>query len=187
MMPLHRLTGRASTGASPFLPVLPGWAAALCLALGLLAPLGAPAAAEVRFVVVNVERLLVESARARAVADKIEQDFAPRRQRVQAQLRQLREMSEKLGRDAPNLSDREYLLRERAVGELEREVRRAQAQIREDLAERNEAERAALAERIHAIVLALPARLGVDLVLTRTVWHRPAVDVTDKAAALLDK
>lgn len=187
MMSPYRPTGRASRSALTFRPSPSRLAAALCLALGMLAPLGAPLAAGARVAVVDVERLMLESARARAVAARIEKDFAPRRQRVQAQLRQLREMSDKLGRDAPNLSDREYLLRERAVGELEREVRRAQAQIGEDLAERNEAERTALAQRIHAIVLALPSQLGVDLVLTRTIWHRPSIDVTDKAAALLDK
>ena len=144
-------------------------------------------AAGVRVAVVNVERLLVDSASARAAAAKIDQEFAPRRQRVQAQLRQLREMSDKLAKDAPKLGDREYLLRERAVGELEREVRRTQAQMGEDFAERNAAEREALARRIHHIVLGLPSQLGVDLVLTRTIWHRPAIDVTDKVAALLDR
>lgn len=175
----------------PTMPALPrNWPmllAMLCLALGLLAPAGPSMAAEVRIVVVNVERLLVESARARAVAARIDKEFAPRRQRVQAQLRQLREMSDKLAKDAANLNDREYLVRERAVGELEREVRRTQAGIGEDLAERNEAEREALARRIHNIVLTLPSQLGVDLVLTRTIWHRPAIDVTDKVAAMLDK
>ena len=166
---------------------------ALCLTLGcLLFPATSMAQnagrpGEVRVAVVNVERLLVDSAGARAIAAKIEKEFAPRRLRVQAQLRQLREMSEKFARDAPTLNDREYLLRERAVGELEREVRRTQAQIAEDFAERNAAEREALAKRIHHIVLALPSQLRVDLVLTRTIWHRPAIDVTDKAAALLDK
>lgn len=193
MMPFHRLTRRATPGASRSTPSWPTMAAALCLSLGLTACAGGPTATdtlgavEVRVAVVNVERLLVDSAHARAAAAKIDKEFAPRRQRVQVQLRQLREMSDKLARDAPGLSDREYRMRERAVGELEREVRRAQARIGEDLAERNEAERDALARRIHDIVLALPSQLGVDLVLTRTIWHRPAIDVTDKVDAMLDK
>jgi hypothetical protein len=33
----------------------------------------------------------------------------------------------------------------------------------------------------------LPAQLGVDVVLTRTVWHRPKVDVTDQVGAMLDR
>lgn len=161
--------------------------AALGLALGLMASPVAAVAAEARVVVVNVARLLADSPSARAVATKIEQEFAPRRQRVQAQLRQLREMSEKFAKDAPTLGEREHLLRERAVGELEREVRRSQAQIGEDFAERNAAERDALARRIHDIVLVLPSQLGVDVVLTRTLWHRPSIDVTDKVGPLLEK
>lgn len=193
MMSLHRHTTRARPGTLGPAPSTPRRVAALCLALGLLASPGTTIArdpgrvATMRVAVVNVERLLVDSASARAVAAQIEKEFAPRRQRVQAQLRQLREMSEKLTRDAPTLSDREHLLRQRAVGELEREVRRTQAQIGEDFAERHTAERNALARRIHHIVLALPSQLGVDLVLTRTIWHRPAIDVTDKVGAMLDR
>ncbi|QNA98720.1 OmpH family outer membrane protein [Massilia sp. Se16.2.3] len=159
-----------------------------------LADLGAaPAAAQpgragdVRAVVVNVERLLVESPQARAAAAGIEAEFAPRRQQVAAQLRQLRDRSEQLTRDAPGLSEREQLLRSRELGELERAVRRARAQIGEDFAERKATERAALASRIHEVMQTLPARLGVDLVLTRTIWHRPAIDVTEKVAAMLDR
>ncbi|MFC5458689.1 OmpH family outer membrane protein [Massilia niabensis] len=187
MMPFHYLLKR---GALPAARCAFSWSkrvAALCLALGLMLPAVGAMAAEARVVVVNVERLLEDSASARAAAAKIDKEFAPRRQRVQAQLRQLREMSDKLAKDGPKLNDREHLLRERAVGELEREVRRTQAQMSEDFAERNAAERKALARRIHNIVLALPSQLGVDLVLTRTIWHRPAIDVTDKVAALLEK
>ena len=164
-----------------------------CCVLGLAALPAPPAAAqgaraaEVRVVVVNVERLLVESAPARAAAARIAAEFAPRRDKAQAQLRQLREMHEKLTRDASALSDRDYLLRERELGEMERNLRRTKAQIDEDYAERTASERAALANRIHDIIQALPRQLGVDLVLTRTIWHRGAIDVTDKVAAALER
>jgi len=166
--------------------------AAACFALGLAmaAPVSAQDGArplEARVVVVNVERLLLDSKRARSAGAKIEAEFAPRRQQIQAQMRQLREMSDKLALDTPLLDDREKLVRSRAVGELERTVRRAQDQIREDFADRTESERAALASRIHDIVQALPAQQGVDVVLTRTVWHRSQIDVTDKVGAMLDR
>jgi Skp family chaperone for outer membrane proteins len=73
------------------------------------------------------------------------------------------------------------------VGELERSIRRAQAQISDDFAERTASERAAIARRIVEIVTRLPAQLGVDVVLTRTIWHRPQIDVTDKVEAMLDR
>ena len=169
-----------------------GYGAMACFTLGLALP--GPALAqestrplEARVVVVNVERLLVDSNRARATAAKIEAEFAPRRQQIQLQLRQLRELSEKLTRDAPQLDDRERLVRSRAVGELERTVRRAQDRIKDDFAERSASERAAIATRIHDIVQQLPAQQGVDVVLTRTIWHRPQIDVTDKVGAMLDR
>ena len=144
-------------------------------------------AAEVRVVVVNVERLLLDSKRARSATAKIEAEFAPRREQIAAQLRKLRALSEKLARDGAHLDDRERLVRSREVGELERSVRRAQDRISEDFAERTEAERAMIATRIHDIVTRLPAQLGVDVVLTRTIWHRTQIDVTDKVGAMLDR
>lgn len=170
------------------------YAATACLAAGLGLAMSAPARAqdgaralEVRVVVVNVERLLADSKRARSTAAAIEAEFAPRRQQVQLQLRRLRELSDKLAQDAQHLDDREKLVRSRAVGELERTVRRAQDSISEDFAERTASERAALAQRIHDIVQTLPAQQGVDVVLTRTIWHRAQIDVTDKVATVLDR
>jgi len=168
------------------------YAAAFCFAIGLASPGMASAqearrSGEVRVVVVNVERLLVDSKRARDAAARIDAEFLPRRDQIAAQLRQLRALSDKLEQDALHLDDREKLVRSRAVGELERTIRRAQAQISDDFAERTASERAVLAERIHAIVQKLPAQLGVDVVLTRTVWHRPQLDVTDQVGAMLDR
>lgn len=164
-------------------------AACLCLAL---AGLGAPLAAqetrrEARIVVVNVERLLSESAHARAVAARIDADFSPRRQQIQADLRRLREMSDKLARDTPQLSEREQIVRAREVGELERGVRREQARFQEDLAERKLQERSLMAVRINDVIAAIREQQGVELVLTRTIWHRPSIDITDKVGRMLDK
>jgi outer membrane protein len=168
------------------------YAAAALLALGLGVSVSCAAqetrpAAEARVVVVNVERLLVDSKRARAAHAKIEAEFAPRREQIVAQLRQLRAMSDKLAQDALTLDDREKLVRSRAVGELERTIRRAQERISDDFTERTAAERAAIATRIRTILQQLPAQQGVDLVLTRTIWHRPQIDVTDKVEAMLDR
>jgi len=161
----------------------------LCLALGGALPALASAqdntrgaAREARIVVVNVERLLSESQRAQALAARIDAEFAPRRQQIQAEVRRLRELSDKLGQDASNLSDREHLARSREIGDLERTVRRDQAILQEDLIERKMQERSRMAERINEIIAAMRARQGIDLVLTRTIWHRPAIDITDKVA-----
>ena len=141
---------------------------------------------EARVVVVNVERLLTDSPRAQAVAARIDAEFIPRRQHIQAEVRRLRELSDKLAHDAPQLSDRDHLERSREIGDLERAIRRDQAVLQEDLLERKMDERSRMAERINDIIATMRAQQGVDLVLTRTIWHRPAVDITDKVSRLLD-
>lgn len=165
--------------------------AAACLSLalaGLSAPLAAQEARrEARIVVINVERLLSDSAYAQTVARRIEADFGPRQQQIQADLRRLREMSERLARDSPHLSEREHIMRSREVGELERMVRREQAKLQEDLAERRLKERTRMVVRINEIITAIREQQGIELVLTRTVWHRPDIDVTDTVARMLDK
>ena len=165
----------------------------LCLAL--LATLPAPSLAqesgrnatrEARIAVVNVERLLSESPRALALAATIDAEFAPRRQQIQAEVRRLRELSDKLARDAAQLPNREHLERSREVGDLERALRRDQAALQEDLLERKMDARSRMAERINAIIMGLRTQQGVDLVLTRTIWHRPALDVTEQVSRMLD-
>jgi len=165
--------------------------AAVCLCLGL-AGLSTPLAAqearrEARIVVVNVERLLNESAYAQTVAKRIEADFGPRQQHIQADLRRLRDMSDRLARDTPHLSEREHIVRSREVGELERMVRREQAKFQEDLAERKLKDRTLMVARINEAIATIRQQQGVELVLTRTIWHRPGIDVTDKVARMLDK
>lgn len=161
----------------------------LCLAL---AGLGAPLSAQenrhdARVVVVNVERLLTDSAHAKAVAARIEADFAPRRQKIQADVRRLRELSDKLQQDAPQLGEREHLVRSREVGDFERKVRREQAKFQEDLLERRMKERARMAARINEIIGTIREQQGAELVLTRTIWHRPDLDITDQVARMLEK
>jgi len=164
-------------------------AACLCLALaGLGAPLAAQEARrEARIAVVNVERLLSESAYAQAVAKRIEADFGPRQQQIQTDLRRLRELSDKLARDTLHLSEREHIVRSREVGELERMVRREQATFQEDLAERKLQERTRMVARINEVIAIIRQQQGIELVLTRTIWHRPDIDVTDKVARMLVK
>lgn len=161
----------------------------LCLALaGLGAPLAAQEARhDARVVVVNVERLLTDSAHAKAVAARIEADFAPRRQKIQADVRRLRELSDKLQQDAPQLGEREHIVRSREVGEFERMVRREQAKFQEDLLERRMKERARMAARINEIIATIREQQGAELVLTRTIWHRPDLDITDQVARMLEK
>lgn len=161
----------------------------LCLALaGLAAPVAAQETRrESRIVVVNVERLLTESAHAKAIAAHIEADFAPRRQRIQLDVRRLRELSDKLQHDASALNEREHLMRAREVGELERSVRREQAKLKEDLLERRMKEHKRMAARINEVIATVREQQGAELVLTRTVWHRSAIDITDKVASMLDR
>lgn len=164
-------------------------AAGLCLALaGPGAPLAAQEARrEARIVVVNVERLLSASPYAQTVAKRIEADFGPRQQQIQADLHRLRELSDKLTRDTRHLGEREHIVRSREVGELERMVRREQAKFQEDLAERKLKERTRMVARINEVIAIIRQQQGIELVLTRTIWHRPDIDVTDKVARMLGK
>lgn len=163
--------------------------ACLCLSLaGLAAPLAAQETRrEARIVVVNVERLLTESAHAKAIAAQIEADFAPRRQRIQLDVRRLRELSDKLQHDASGLNEREHIMRVREVGELERSVRREQAKLQEDMLERKMKEHKRIAARINEVIGRVREQQGAEIVLTRTVWHRPSLDITDKVERMLDE
>jgi outer membrane protein len=137
--------------------------------------------------VVNIERVLSTSAPAVEANRRIVDEFNPREKALEQQGLQLRQMRLKLEQDTPRLSERDRVLRSREIEDFERSLVRRRAQFREDLAERQSKARAAVASRVYEIIKTLPHEQQVDLVLIKTVWHSPRVDVTDKVLRMLER
>ncbi len=135
---------------------------------------------------VNTERILRESAPAKASQQKLEQEFSKREKSIQDSASKLKELTDKLERDAAVMSDSERLKRQREAGELERDLQRRQREFREDLNQRRNEELAAVIERANRSIRQIAEAEKFDIIFQEAVFASPRIDITDKVLRALN-
>jgi outer membrane protein len=133
------------------------------------------------------ERIYNESKLARLAGDKLKEEFSPREKAMNELGARLKAATEKYQKEEPALGEADRNRRQRELVELDKEFQRRQREFREDLAQRTNEERAAIAEKATRIIKQLALTEGFDIVLQDAVWANPRIDITDKVLAALDK
>lgn len=161
--------------------------AGVVVALGLSGSLWtAPASAQdSKIGFVNTERILRESAPAKASQQKLEQEFAKREKGIQESAAKLKELSTKLERDAAVMAESERNKRQREAAELERDLQRRQREFREDLNQRRNEELAAVIERANRAIRQIAESEKYDIIFQEAVYAAPRIDITDKVLRAL--
>jgi outer membrane protein len=152
--------------------------------LGVVLPVAAQESARIGFV--NTDRILRESAIAKAAQQKLEQEFSRREKELQELANRVKTAGERLERDAPVTTEAERNRRQREVAELDREFQRRQREFREDLSQRRNEELASVIERANRIVRQMAEQEKIDLILQEAVYASPRIDLTDKVIRLLN-
>jgi outer membrane protein len=145
------------------------------------------AVAQSRIGVVFTERLMTESKMAKAADAKIQAEFSRRQKSNEELVARFKQASEKFDADAPRLSDLERTKRARELFDMEKDVQRTQREFTEDLLQRKNEERAAIAQKAYKLIEQIAEQEHLDVVLQETAWSSPRVDITDKILNLLDK
>jgi outer membrane protein len=159
--------------------------ATLALLLGVA--LSAPAAAQdLKIGYVNSERVLRESAPARAAQQKLETEFGRRERELTDQANRLKTQADRLERDSPTLSAAERTRRERELVELDRDLQRKRREFQEDLNQRRNEELSAVVERANRAIKQIFDTERFDLILQEVVFASSRVDITDKVIRALD-
>jgi outer membrane protein len=165
-----------------------GWlklaSAFLPMALALV-PSASPAQ-ELKLGYVNSERILRDSAPARAAAQKLETEFAKRDRELQDMGQKLKAAAERFEKDAPVLAEAERAKRQRELAEMDRELQRRQREFREDLNQRRNEELQALLDRAQRIVRQIAEQEKYDLIVQDAVFFSPRVDITEKVLRALN-
>jgi len=162
--------------------------AALCAAPQAQAQAPAPAqTAPSRIGFVFTERLMTESKMAKAADAKIQAEFSKRQKATEEMLARFKQMSEKFDADAPGLTDIERTRRSRELFNMEKDVQRMQREFQEDLFQRKNEERAAIAQKAYRLIEQVAEQEKLDAVLAEAAWSSPRIDITDKILKLLDK
>lgn len=140
-----------------------------------------PAAAQdIKVGYVNSERILRDSAPARAATQKLENEFAKRDRELQELGSRLKAQAERFEKDAPVLAESERNKRQRELAELDRELQRRQREFREDLNQRRNEELQGLLERAQRLVRQIAEQEKYDLIVQDAVYFSSRVDITDK-------
>ncbi len=136
---------------------------------------------------VFTERLMSESKLAKMADAKIQAEFSKRQKANDEMVAHFKQMSDKFDADAPKLSDLERTRRTRELLDVEKDVQRMQREYQEDLFQRKNEERAAIAQKAFALIQQVAEQEHLDVVLQEAAWSSPRVDITDKILKLLDK
>jgi len=143
-------------------------------------------AQELKVGFVNTERILRDSAPAKASQQKLEQEFSKREKQIQDAANKLKEMSTKLERDATVTPESERVRRQREAAELERDVQRRQREFREDLNQRRNEELAAVVERANRAIRQIVEAEKFDIIFQEAVYASTRIDITDKVIRALN-
>jgi outer membrane protein len=159
----------------------------LSLVVGAACFTGTSAAQEIKIAFLDDQRVMQESVPAKAAIAKIEQEFSKRDKELQDLSKILKQLTQRLDKDMPNLSDVQRLKRQRELADAELEFSRKQRAFNEDLSQRKNEELYSLSDRAKKIVRQIAEAEKIDLVLLDAVYFSPRIDITEKVLKQLAK
>lgn len=158
-----------------------------CLVAGMMAaPVQAQAqGSKVGFV--NLDRILRDSAPAKAAQIKLESEFKSRDDEIQRLANALRSEYQKLDKDGPVLSESDRVKRERNISNMDVDLQRKQREFQEDLNRRRNEEFGSIIDNTNAAIQRIAEQQNYDLVLQNAVTVNPRVDITDQVIQAMGK
>ena len=137
---------------------------------------------------INSERLFREAVPAKRAQQKLEKEFAGRDAEIQKLSKQVRDLQSMLEKDGVTMPEAERRNKERDLGNMNRDLQRAQREFREDLNLRRNEELSAVQERANKVIQQIAIDEKFDLIIQDVVYASPRIDITDRVIkALADK
>ncbi len=143
--------------------------------------------AELKLGFVRIDRILSESGSAQKASKKIEAEFAKREQELKVLTQQLKDIVEKLDRDAAVMAASETDKLKREATELDRDLKRKQQTYREDRTQRSNEEVQKIVEQANKVIRQIADTEKFDLIFQDAVYVSPKIDLTERIIKILDK
>jgi outer membrane protein len=156
-------------------------AAGLCLA----APAGA-AHAQSKIGVVQIERIVRDSAPALRAQKKLEAEFSKREAELSKTAEQLKRMQDELEKEGVTMAEAQRRNKERDFNELTREFQKKQRDYREDVNQRRNEELSQVIEQANRIIRQIAEQEKYDIIFQEAAYANPRIDITDKVIKALD-
>ncbi|WP_179403813.1 OmpH family outer membrane protein [Burkholderia guangdongensis] len=138
-----------------------------------------------RIAAVNSDRILRESAPAKAAQIKLEAEFAKRDKDLQDMTQRLKAMSDALDKNGPSMSAADRAQKQRDLAQLDTDFQRKQREFREDLNQRRNEELAAVLDKANKVIKQIAEQQNYDLIVQEAVYVSPRIDITDKVLKAL--
>ena len=158
-------------------------AAALLLGLGALP--GA-ALAQGKIGVVQIERIVRDSAPALRAQKKLEAEFSKREGELAKVADQLKRMQDELEKDGVTMSEAQRRTKERDFNELTRDFQKRQRDYREDVNQRRNEELSQVVEQANRIIRQIAEQEKYDIIFQEAAYANPRIDITDKVIKALE-
>lgn len=168
--------------AKTFMSAKKAMALAFCLCI-----FGFANAQEYKVGYINPDRIMSESAPAKAAEKKLENDFSKRNQELRDTQARLKSMGEKLDKDMAVLSESQRIKRQRELADLSQDFQRKQRAFREDFMQRRNEEIAKVFDRVNKEINRIAKAGKYDLIVQDAVYISPRVDITDQVLKALNQ
>jgi len=156
------------------------------LALSIVAVGSASAAEKIGFV--NLPKLLEGSPQRQAASERVEKEFATRKEKIENIATRIKATEADLKRNADTMSSSQLKAKERKMIALQRELKREQEYFNEDLSLRNNEELKELQNVIFQTIEKVAKREGYDLVLAEGIaYYSDKVNITNLILEQLKK
>ncbi|NYH20453.1 outer membrane protein [Paraburkholderia bryophila] len=158
---------------------------ACALALAMTLGVGVAHAQEARIAAVNSDRILRESAAAKAAQVKLEAEFAKRDKDIADMAQKLKTLSDSLDKNGASMSVADRAQKQRDLSQLDTDFQRKQREFREDLNQRRNEELAAVLDRANKVIKQIAEQQHYDLIVQEAVYVSPRIDITDQVLKAL--
>jgi outer membrane protein len=171
--------------------IIRNWLTAAFIAANSMAALAvAPAALAqdaggARIAFVNTDRLLRESAPAKAAQTKLQQEFSKREKDIDDADAALKAANDRFQRDLPTLNDSQRQQRQRQLADMDRDLQRKRGEFQDDLNARKQEELQQILDRANKVVKQIADSDHYDAILQEAVYANPRLDITDKVLKAL--
>ena len=161
---------------------------AATLSCATLAAAQAPSPAPLtgKFGFVNTERILREAGPAQRAQKKIEGEFMKRDQELTRIAEQLKRMQEDVEKNAVTMTEAQRRVKERELGDMDRDFQRKRREFQEDLNQRRNEELAQVLEQANRSIRAIAEQEKFDIIFQDAVYANPRIDLTERVIKTLE-
>ncbi|HEY4372141.1 MAG TPA: OmpH family outer membrane protein [Burkholderiales bacterium] len=152
----------------------------LILAAICAGAVAAPALAQSKIAVVNLDRIMHESKQSKDAEKRLESQFKQKQAALNDFEASLRKSSDAFDKDSLTMSEAQRRDRQNQLADQGRELQRRQRDLRDEYGQRNQAEVAEVFSAANRAIKSVAEKEGIDVVFQEVAYANPKIDITDK-------